>query len=147
VSPSPRSPCASRWAALIALGAKRYETRGWTTAHRGLLAIHAGRKAPDAALLAREPFASALRGALARGTLPRGAVVALVRLVEIVPITPEFVATIALAERAFGDYGPGRWAWRLAVVNVLDPPIPASGALGLWQWDAPPDLTRELDRE
>ncbi|KQO04623.1 hypothetical protein ASF12_13925 [Paenibacillus sp. Leaf72] len=30
------------WATLIAIGAKQYETRGWSTKHRGALAIHAG---------------------------------------------------------------------------------------------------------
>jgi hypothetical protein len=32
------------WATLIALGEKKYETRGWPTKHRGPLAIHAGKK-------------------------------------------------------------------------------------------------------
>jgi hypothetical protein len=32
------------WASLIALGAKSVETRSWSTAYRGPLAIHAGKK-------------------------------------------------------------------------------------------------------
>jgi activating signal cointegrator 1 len=31
---------------LVAVGAKRYETRHWTTAYRGLLAIHASKRMP-----------------------------------------------------------------------------------------------------
>ena len=31
------------WATLIAIGAKRFETRGWSTPYRGPLAIHAGK--------------------------------------------------------------------------------------------------------
>jgi activating signal cointegrator 1 len=37
-------------------------------------------------------------------------------------------------ERAFGDYSPGRYAWLLADVQALPEPIPAKGALGLWQY-------------
>jgi len=43
----------------------------------------------------------------------------------------------AKTERAFGDYSPGRWAWLLADVKPLTTPIPARGALGLWNWEAP----------
>ena len=31
------------WATLVAMGAKRIETRSWTTNYRGPLAIHAGK--------------------------------------------------------------------------------------------------------
>ena len=40
-------------------------------------------------------------------------------------------------ERAFGDYTPGRFAWVLSNVRMLATPVPAVGALGLWQWDEP----------
>lgn len=39
-------------------------------------------------------------------------------------------------ERAFGDYTAGRYAWLLADVKMLPEPIPAKGALGLWEWNA-----------
>jgi hypothetical protein len=38
-------------------------------------------------------------------------------------------------ERAFGDYTPGRFAWLLANVKALPEPIPAKGALGLWNYE------------
>ena len=38
-------------------------------------------------------------------------------------------------ERAFGDYTPGRYAWLLSNVRALPEPIPAKGALGLWNWE------------
>lgn len=31
------------WATLIAIGAKQYETRGWSTPYRGPLIIHAAK--------------------------------------------------------------------------------------------------------
>lgn len=37
-------------------------------------------------------------------------------------------------ERSFGDYSPGRFMWLLANVRPLPKPIPAKGALGLWEW-------------
>lgn len=35
----------------------------------------------------------------------------------------------------FGDYSPGRWAWRLTDVVALPTPIPARGKQGWWMWD------------
>jgi hypothetical protein len=56
------------WATLIAIGAKRFETRSWATAYRGPLAIHAatslrpiGGVAGLRALVRQEPFSSALK--------------------------------------------------------------------------------------
>ena len=39
------------WASLIAVGAKRVETRSWPTAYRGPRAIHVGMHAPDVNLV------------------------------------------------------------------------------------------------
>lgn len=38
---------------------------------------------------------------------------------------------------AFGDYTPGRWAWKIEDVELLPEPVPARGALGLWAWTPP----------
>lgn len=35
------------WATLLMLGLKTYETRSWSTSHRGLLGIHAAKRAID----------------------------------------------------------------------------------------------------
>ncbi len=35
------------WATLVAIGAKRIETRSWSTAYRGRILIHAGARPPD----------------------------------------------------------------------------------------------------
>lgn len=40
-----------------------------------------------------------------------------------------------LDEGVWGDYTPGRWAWMLADVEKVDPPIPAKGKQGWWSWD------------
>lgn len=38
-------------------------------------------------------------------------------------------------QRPYGDFTPGRWAWLLADVKPVDPPVPARGSQGLWEWE------------
>ncbi len=144
------------WATLVALGAKRIETRSWSTRYRGPLAIHAGAGLGPVGgaqglmeLCRSEPFRATLLAAGMLGTpeLPRGAIVATCELVEIYQIPDHTPLTGFYAddssrrwdltdqERAFGDYAPGRYAWLLADVKPLATPIPAKGALGLWNWE------------
>jgi activating signal cointegrator 1 len=133
------------WATLVALGAKRIETRSWSTSYRGPLAIHASsRISREAAVICREP---PFREALAAGGydeesgsvinpfgLPLGAVIAVATLVDVQRITREHAP--AEPERSFGDYAPGRFAWLLDHVRRLPEPVAAKGALGLWEWVA-----------
>lgn len=69
--------------------------------------------------------------------MPSGVVLATCNLLDCVPITPEFVATLGEQEKAFGDYTPGRYAWILENVRQLNKPVPAKGMQRLWEWDAP----------
>jgi len=131
------------WATLIALGAKRIETRSWSTSYRGPLAIHAsGRMSREAALSLCEP---PIREALAAGgyqqgsgpasnpfRLPLGAVIAVVTLTDVQRVTLEHVPPEP--ERSFGDYTAGRFAWFIHDVRCLPEPVEAKGALGLWEW-------------
>lgn len=141
------------WATLVAIGAKRIETRGWSTSYRGPLAIHAGKglgpvggKKGLMSLCRSEPFRSVLLAAGILGTpaLPLGAIVATCELVAVVETawftTHDYWPAYPLTdqERAFGDYTPGRFAWLLADVKPLPDPIPAKGALGLWDWQVQP---------
>lgn len=129
------------WASLVAIGAKKIETRSWATKYRGLLAIHAAAKTPGNCIVAchHEPFATVLKNAgFFKGDtvyLPCGVVIATCNLVDCVPITPEFVATLSEQERTFGNYTPGRYAWILADVRRLDKPIPMNGRQRLWELD------------
>jgi hypothetical protein len=82
--------------------------------------------------------------------LPRGAVIAVCELYDCRPTATEAVPgkrgwsgyvgekltywDLTDQERAFGDYTPGRFAWLLSNVRALPTPIPARGALGLWEW-------------
>ena len=48
------------YASLVAIGAKKFETRSWKTSYRGPLAIHAGVSEKYLDLGWQEPFFSAL---------------------------------------------------------------------------------------
>ncbi len=146
------------WATLVAIGAKKIETRSWETMYRGPLAIHAAKGFPKPAqeLCFTEPFLSALavtmvgQGKYRPDQLPRGMIVAIGELFdcrsteEARPGKRGWFAHVnnkpvywelTDQERAFGDYTPGRYAWLLANVRPLPAPIPAKGALGLWTID------------
>lgn len=119
------------WASLVAVGAKRIETRSWQTSYRGPLAIHAAKFLPPmipGRLVMKAMFALDLQ--LLR--LPRGCVVATCDLVgaERIDVNTDYGSNLAL-----GDFTPGRYAWHLSNVRQLAVPIPARGKQGLWNWD------------
>lgn len=130
------------WAFLLAHEYKRWETRSWKTAYRGLVAIHAARNFPKwcQELCCKEPFrnfeieASALKKTC-------GHIIAIGFLGEIIPteIWNEFHYDTPEAE--FGDYSPRRYAWRFSNIKLLKFPIPALGALSLW------NLGDEIEKE
>ena len=137
------------WATLIAIGAKRIETRSWRTPYRGPLAIHAAKGYPQWAkdLCYEEPFKTALR-AYPGPPLPIGRILATCQLISCVPTDAVFISdfgqfiegpdgrvAISEQEHCFGDYSPLRWAWLLDDVKPLPAPIPARGALSLWEWN------------
>ncbi|MCK4601047.1 MAG: ASCH domain-containing protein [Phycisphaerae bacterium] len=137
------------WATLIAIGAKRIETRSWRTNYRGLLAIHAGRRwtrQQQALAYHQEPFRTVLAEAgkiptqadgMVVEDLPRGCIIAVCKLVDCVRIhrTFEFPPEAALYERAFGDYRTRRFAWLLEPLELLVHPVPLKGHLGLFEID------------
>ncbi len=127
------------WATLVILGAKRYETRGWQTRHRGSLAIHASsRFEPAARALCRaEPFRTLLQqaGHLDCTTLPTGVVLGVVQLLACYNV--EALRALDAVEQALGDFRAGRWAWELAQPYRLLAPISCRGRLGIFDG---PDL-------
>jgi hypothetical protein len=133
------------WAQLIALGRKRIETRGWRTAHRGPLAIHASKSFAEASrqLCFQEPFRRdlAAAGFIHSADLPRGAIIGTVELVACVP-SDSILDELTDAERLYGDLGPGLWAWRLADARPLDLPLPMTGHLGLFKVELPDTLSK-----
>ena len=122
------------WATLVAIGAKQYETRSWGTSYRGPLAIHAAKGFPKWAqdlAHVEASFHETMQGI----SLPRGVVIAICRLAAcrqilegMDPLWP------SVREREFGDWTLGRYFWQLVDITALPRPIPAKGALGLWEW-------------
>ena len=156
------------WASLVVIGAKRIETRSWAPPRLVVgqrIAIHAakGWTEDNRWLATTEPFKGAMRDGYTRGLierphileLPRGCVVAIATVAVVYPTAVLGAAPRELEdlladpqyphERAFGGYAPGRYAWALRDVRAIEP-IPARGALGLWDWQ-PPDWLTYVDAD
>jgi hypothetical protein len=120
------------WATLLAIGAKRIETRSWKTNYRGPLAIHAAARFPKSVLeLCLHPeFAMALSGQ----SIETGRVLAIGELVDCVDTAALVARGLSDREQLFGDFSAGRYGWVIAGVQVLSPPAPVAGSLGLWDW-------------
>lgn len=128
------------WAQLVIEGRKVFETRSWRTAWHGRLAIHAGKgwTADDRAFareLGYDPEA------LARGAVLGEAVLIRCQGAEDLRLYLRSKGARGASELELGDYSDGRWAWLLAHPMAYAEPIPARGALGLWDW-AKPDVLR-----
>jgi hypothetical protein len=104
------------WATLIAMGLKQYETRSWETFHRGPLLICAAKK--------KLPFveiAGILMAAkLTKDDLNYGKAVAVVDLVDCIPTKDLIVSD---SERRFGDFSPGRYAWKFEKIRRFKKPL------------------------
>ena len=117
------------WAMLVVTGAKRFETRIWTTKYRGPLLIHAAKTYPVFAM--QFAWAERAQGRI-RHKLPLGAIIGRVVLKNICP-TEDIAPYLTDLERLYGDYTSGRWAWELADAEIFETPIPYKGALGLFE--------------
>lgn len=125
-------------AILVAVCAKRYETRGWATDYRGPIAIHAGKTASYLDITYQEPFRRVLKAAgfKSPADLPLGCIVCTAELVKVWPVA-DLIAHLTTLERAFGDFSAGRFAWEFRNVQIFARPIPARGQQGLWEWKQP----------
>lgn len=153
------------WATLIAIGAKRIETRSWKPPANLVdqqLAIHAGKglggieggEQALADLCNTEPFREALAPHYAgqltldnptaeidASLLPRGEIVAICEVEAIVPLAPIYDGDLPLPDQAqpheleFGHYYYGRYGIVLGKPTRLPPGHQATGALGLWEWE------------
>lgn len=136
------------WGTLVALEEKLYETRSWATNYRGPLAIHVASRwsrVQQGIYCPTEPFRSTLarHGIHSRADLPLGCVVAVVDLTAVYR-TEDMRASLGEQELAFGNYGDGRYAWKLGNVRRLAVPVPATGKQRLWWWDVPDNLVNGL---
>jgi hypothetical protein len=115
-------------ASAMILGVKKYETRSWTTNHRGQLLIHAAKKFPPAA----RNFAMIER-TLGRipARLPFGAIIGSVNLIDIKRVE-DVVQNLPAIERLYGEYLPGWYVWLTDSFTAFNDPIPYRGQQGIF---------------
>ncbi|HPA21514.1 MAG TPA: ASCH domain-containing protein [Verrucomicrobiae bacterium] len=126
------------WASLIAVGSKHWETRSWPTRYRGPIAIHAARHWDEECSCALSLYSvqvELLRTVgpslpIRKCDLPFGAIVAVAVLTGCVPT--ESLRFQIVPDRSFGNFAPGRFAWRIERVERLLRPADCTGHQGLW---------------
>lgn len=145
-------------ATLLMLGLKPYETRGWAIPRSILgtrVAIHAAKADGDLREIAEylvgrqagserdegiEAYVRAVSdgGFATLAEMPRGCILGSVVLSDCVP------AEAALNHHNFGDFSPGRFAWRASEPVLLPTPVPFRGMQGFF--DVPSDLLVQVAR-
>lgn len=131
------------WAWAIARGHKTIENRGWSTPHRGPLAIHAAlswdgdptgalRTVRDTTRVAGRQLPACLDDDAPYGDV--GLVLAVVDVTDVCTASRQHPTVVC-------DCGP--WArpmsvhWQLTNARALREPFPATGRLGLWNCEVP----------
>ena len=136
------------WATLMATGAKKIETRHWSTEFRGTVAIHAAKGGLSKEELkytcTQQYFADALKDLVPEGRrhVPAfhfGHILAVGELVDCLPtdstgclpgIFDDWKEFDTPQERAFGNYEPGRFGFLFGNVGRLKHPVPFSSRQG-----------------
>jgi activating signal cointegrator 1 len=142
------------WATLMAIGVKRFETRSWGTGYKGPIAIHAAKRPINVAEINYHMRLVLGDHGIRKSEFSLGQVVAIGYLKKVYPtwcqdavmVGPETVSLpppLTSLERSFGDWSQGRCAWLVTDMWQLDPPIPARGRQGLWDWQMPEHLVTE----
>lgn len=140
------------WASLMAIGAKKNETRHWPIDYTGLFAIHAAQRL-EKEWLEEDPFYGHLnRGVLGRkdvlpdedrfpfglqikNNLPRMAIVSVGILARCVSTNKRVDTPMPdddSDEFAFGNYQRNRFIWATRSMVALPKPIPYKGQQGIW---------------
>jgi hypothetical protein len=137
------------WATLWVTGEKIHETRHWGTSHRGPLLIHAAKTRAGEAELITGRYYLTMRQALRKHDyvrfceLPFGAIIGMVDLVDCIP-TESVWPRLTNGEEAFGNFGPGRFAWRAENPRLFREPITFKGSQGFF--NVPDELVAEALR-
>lgn len=122
------------WASLLFTmpRTKIHETRHWGTAHRGTMYIHAAKRPIrefdlDPRL---EDLCIAKWGSSFRKTLPFGAIVGIVNLIDCVR-TDSIAPHTTPEDLLCGDFSPGRFAWSMGMPTPIGP-WPYKGQQRMW---------------
>ncbi len=130
------------WASLVAAGIKTTETRDWAP-HTYLIgeriAIHAGRHVVANHRYLNPAVRDAVTDLFGQRwdlVIPKGAIVATAVVAHAYRVNESANHNGQAHQKdPYGNYQPGRWIWVLEDIKPLEPPIPARGSLGLWEWD------------
>lgn len=140
------------WASLVAVKAKKWETRSWGTELRSDLLICAAKKKDSDAMklvthdfqfqnglqaLVRNPKKAGWTG-ITPEHLNFGMAVAIVKIA--ICITTEQALEkhlISFEEATFGDYSAGRFAWKFENVRRIKEPFPVKGKQGFFFVEMP----------
>jgi hypothetical protein len=127
------------WATLVVTGIKKIETRSWNTKYRGDLLIHASMGKAGSLLTKEPPFTKYISDF---NKLPFGKIIGKVTLQEVIPVEElnlsyDLINQLTIEEKAFGDYGFGRYGWVLTDPVKLESPIASKGHLHLWEYNGP----------
>lgn len=113
---------------------KTYETRNWSTPYRGPLVIHAAKRPYTFEDVGFNVASFMFDHHMNRSEMAFGAAICVVTLADCIRMTPEFIARTPRQELIWGDWQPGRYAWKVQLVKVFDEPISLRGQQGLWDW-------------
>ena len=136
------------YASLLMSGEKEFETRSWSTAYRGPLAICSTMTNPYQVVSGLAAYTAKVIGEKLHGTeldkLPLGYVLGIVELINCIPITREFVEKLKVSEEALGNFKAGHFAWCFGKRKLLRRPVPVKGRQGLWTLER--DTWREVEK-
>jgi hypothetical protein len=121
----------------MAVLVKQDETRHWSTAYRGPIAIHAA-KTIDVAGAPWDLCNSAF-GPDWPTILPRGAFLGIGNLTRCTS-TNRLDRPLTSANQAAGNFGPDRFAWKVEDFRRFREPIPGPGRQGLFSWTPAADV-------
>lgn len=116
------------WASLWLSPSKIHETRHWQTPHRGEMLVHAAKRLvtdvdEELAEILFHEF-----GADWAKSLPRGAIVGVVDLIDVVPTKKIYMnGFIDSADMVCGDFSDGRFGWKRGSYRRFESPIPWRG--------------------
>lgn len=130
------------WATLVAIQEKRYETRSWAPP-RGVtrIALHSAKRVSEKPA---PPNRSVFSHVLQDHVIPLGCILGVFDIVDVIQTNGSSLRYGARYEFEFGDYTPGRFAWRLKPVLICVPPIYCNGFQKLWKLQ--PEIERALQQ-
>ena len=145
------------WASLIAAGLKYVETRSWPAPPSLIgqrIAIHAGKRKmqpiPDGWPREIWDFVTGEQWD-DNNPCPLGMVVATANLTKCVKVEyntfqypekayfidpdKELLQVTSISTDPYGDWSAGRYLWFLEDIEQVNPPVPATGRQGIWNWE------------